>query len=131
ANATENPSRGRLTVVMMEGSQAASCTITNKRKPQVKVIKELLPSSDTGKFNLQINGKTEAPNVGDKGETGFVDVAVGSNPTVGETEGTGTSLSDYESSIEIGRAACRERKPGTGPAGAGKQKDGHAATRTI
>ena len=76
------------------------CTITNKRKPRVNVTKDLYPSSDTGMFDLKVNGATEEPNAGDGGSTGDVNVAVDSNPTVGEGAGTDTTLSDYASSIE-------------------------------
>ena len=76
------------------------CTITNKRKPRVTVTKDLVPSADGGLFDLQVNGSTKADDVGDAGTTGSVNVAVGSNPTVGELAGTGTTLADYESSIE-------------------------------
>ena len=66
------------------GGRGVDCTITNKRKPRVKVTKQFLfPSpGDTGKFDLQINGATEKADAGDGGTTGFVNVAVGSNPTV-------------------------------------------------
>ena len=76
------------------------CTVTNKRKPRVRVTKDLFPSpADGGKFDLQINGATEKADAGDGGTTGYVNVAVGSNPSVGELAGTGTTLADYESSI--------------------------------
>ena len=76
------------------------CTITNTRKPRVTVTKDLVPSGDGGLFDLQVNGSTQADDVGDAGTTGSVNVAVGSNPTVGEVAGAGTTLADYESSIE-------------------------------
>ncbi|HXF98940.1 MAG TPA: hypothetical protein VNJ46_10050, partial [Gaiellaceae bacterium] len=44
-------------------------------------------------------GATEADDVGDGGTTGYVNVAVGSNPTVGEAAGAGTNLGNYETSI--------------------------------
>ena len=66
------------------------CTITNTRKPRVKVTKDLVPSSDGGLFDLQVNGSTKADDVGDAGTTDYVNVAVGSNPTVGELAGAGT-----------------------------------------
>src|SRR4029078_10197866 len=76
------------------------CTITNKRKPRVTVTKDLFPfPGDTGKFNLQVNGSTQKADASDGDTTGAVNVAVGSNPTVGELAGTGTNLSDYEASI--------------------------------
>lgn len=71
----------------------------------IEVIKDLIPSSDPGLFNLQVDGTTEAANVGDGGSTGPVEVSAGtqSDPgadhTVGETAGTATSLANYNTSI--------------------------------
>ena len=48
------------------------CTITNKRKARVKVTKDLVPSGDGGLFDLQVNGSTQADDVGDAGTTGYV-----------------------------------------------------------
>src|SRR5262249_49280999 len=126
-NGTNGSNAGPLTVKLFTGENVV-CTITNERKPQVKVIKELLPSSDTGKFNLQINGKTEAPNVGDKGETGFVDVAVGSNPTVGETEGTRTEERRVGKEIKCRGGAKPHENTGTGPRYEGKLETGQPGT---
>ena len=39
--------------------QTVDCTITNKRKPRVNVTKDLIPGTDSGKFNLQVNGVTK------------------------------------------------------------------------
>ena len=75
------------------------CTYVNKRKPQVKVVKALEPTSDQGKFNLQINGTTQAADVGNGGDTGFKEVVAGQQVTVGEIAGTGTSLANYVSSV--------------------------------
>ncbi len=74
------------------------CTYVNKRKPQVKVVKVTDPTTDTGKFDLQINGTTHADDVGHGGDTGFRDVDPG-QVTVAELAGTGTSLADYVSSV--------------------------------
>ena len=90
---------GPLSVGVLTAGQTVQCTVTNKRKPRVRVTKELLPAADGGKFDLQVNGVTKGDDVGDGGTTGFVNVAVGSNPSVGELAGAGTSLLDYESSI--------------------------------
>ena len=74
------------------------CTYVNKRKPQVKVVKVVDPTTDTGKFDLQINGTTHADDVGHGGSTDFRDVDPG-QVTVAELAGTGSSLSDYVSSV--------------------------------
>jgi hypothetical protein len=74
------------------------CTFTNTRDTgTIEVIKDLRPDTDAGKFNLKIDGTTEAANVGDKGTTGKVQVLTGSH-NVSETAGTNTSLNDYTSS---------------------------------
>ena len=83
---------------------AVTCTITNKRQPQVKVVKELLPAADTGKFDLKIDATS--PNggagYGDGGNTGFVNVGVGSH-TVDEAGHGATDLADYDKSVSCGR----------------------------
>ncbi|HXF97673.1 MAG TPA: hypothetical protein VNJ46_03555 [Gaiellaceae bacterium] len=74
------------------------CTYVNKRKPQVRVVKALEPSSDPGRFDLQINGVTHADDVGDGGSTGFKEVDPGT-VSVGELAGAGTDLASYVSSV--------------------------------
>ena len=39
-----------------------TCTITNHRKAQIKVVKKLDPATDNGTFNLQIDGTTKKEN---------------------------------------------------------------------
>jgi hypothetical protein len=78
-------------------------TVNVKVKCKLTVIKQLVPETDSGKFNLQIDGVTKAANVGDEGTTGAVPVALGTH-TVGETAGTNTNLSDYVSKINCGGA---------------------------
>jgi hypothetical protein len=83
--------------------EQVKCWFTNtKNTPPptgtIKVTKKLVPSTDSGKFNLLIDGAAKATNVGDGGTTGTQTVSLG-NHTVGESAGTGTSLSDYTSSL--------------------------------
>ena len=81
--------------------QTKTCTVTNDDiSPTLRVIKDLLPDNDSGLFNLRIDGATAGTgaNVGDGGTTGFVPVNAG-NHTVSETAGTGTTLSDYVTTI--------------------------------
>ena len=81
--------------------QYKTCTVTNNDiAPTLKVIKDLVPDTDGGLFNLRIDGVTPVggANVGDGGTTGFVQVNAG-NHVVSETGGTNTSLSDYVSVI--------------------------------
>ena len=91
--------------VQVDAGDAWECVFTNTRKATpppptgtIKVTKKLLPATDSGKFNLVIDGVTKAANVGDGGTTGTQTVAIGSH-TVGEAGGTGTSLLDYDSSL--------------------------------
>jgi uncharacterized repeat protein (TIGR01451 family) len=74
------------------------CTYVNKRPPQVRVLKDLVPANDSGKFDLRINGTVHADDVGDDGDTGFKTVATGP-VTVDELAGTGTALGNYVSSV--------------------------------
>ncbi len=77
--------------------QYKTCTVTNNDiSPTLRVIKDLVPDTDSGLFNLRIDGATAGTgaNVGDGGTTGFVPVNAG-NHVVSETAGTATSLSDY------------------------------------
>jgi uncharacterized repeat protein (TIGR01451 family) len=85
------------------------CTYVNKRNPLVRVVKATVPTSDGGRFDLQINGTTHADDVGNGGDTGFVEVAPG-QVTVAETAGSGTSLPDYDSKVE-----CDSGKGSTDP----------------
>jgi hypothetical protein len=64
----------------------------------IKVTKKLVPATDSGKFNLLIDGVAKASDVGDGGTTGTQTVAIGQH-TVAESAGTGTSLSDYDASL--------------------------------
>ena len=81
--------------------QTKTCTVTNDDiSPTLRVIKDLMPDNDSGLFNLRIDGATAGTgaNVGDGGTTGFVPVNAG-NHMVSETAGTGTTLSDYVTTI--------------------------------
>ncbi len=103
--------------VLLAVGEEKTCTITNKRKPQLQVTKVLIPNTDPGKFNLLIDsGDATVPDgdvktvegVGDKGTTGFVNVPIGVPLTVSETgaimtsgENIGqlTNVGDYAHSI--------------------------------
>ena len=93
-----------------------TCTITNARKAQVKVVKQLTPSTDAGKFDLKINATTSTNSgagFGDSGTTGFVNVPNGSTSVSELGHGT-TSLADYDS-------------PGQLRLGQGLGRSGHAS----
>ena len=91
--------------VVVEAGDEATCTITNIHRstppvvlpPMIAVQKICVPSDDGGLFNLMIDGRTSADQpCGDR--FGPVVVSPGVH-NVSETAGTGTSLSDYTSSI--------------------------------
>ena len=84
--------------ISLAAQGTVDCTYTNTKRPTLTVNKVLVPSSDPGKFNLQIDGVTKATDVGNNGTTGAQVVSIGSH-TVGEIAGTGTSLSDYDTVI--------------------------------
>ncbi len=67
----------------------------------IEVVKRLVPTSDPGRFDLQIDGITDPDghDVGDGGSTGVEQVTVGSH-TVGELGHGETSLDRYLTIIE-------------------------------
>gem|GEM_PF-5225515 len=85
----------------------------------IEVVKDLIPSGDSGLFDLQIDSADQVTDVGDGGTTGAVLVYAGetgnpgSSHTVGETAGTGTSLAGYTTTI-----SCVDRGTGTFDGGA-------------
>ena len=70
---------------------------------KIQVNKVLVPATDPGKFNLQIDGATAGTgdNVGDGGTTGAIAVSAGTSTspgathTVSEAAGTGADLASY------------------------------------
>ena len=88
-----------------------TCTITNSRKPEVRVLKVTDPTTDNGKFDLRIGGAVFADEVGNGGDTGFQKVAVGS-VTVDELAGSSspTTLADYDSKV-----VCNSEKGSADP----------------
>jgi hypothetical protein len=87
--------------VSVAGKDAITCTITNTRKTGTIVVKkQLMPSTDSGLFDLQVDGDNVATQVGDGG-TGSKVVNTGTH-TVGEA---GANLADYTSSTSCETAA--------------------------
>ena len=82
------------------GSDPSDCIVasTASQTGLLEVRKVLVPSTDSGLFNLQIDGTTYATNVGDLGTTGEKIVNAGDH-TVGEIAGTGANLANYTSEI--------------------------------
>ncbi len=92
-NNGDNPSS-----ITVAAGQTVTCTFTNAKKPKLTIIKVTDPISDTGKFNLSINGTQYATDISNGGTTGAQYANIGAN-TFAEAEGTGTSLSDYTGSV--------------------------------
>ena len=88
-------------------SDPSDCIASVPKKGKLEVVKNLVPAADPGLFNLLINDKVVASNVSNGGTTGEVIEGPGTY-TVGETAGTGTTLSGYTTSI-----SCRDLN-GTG-----------------
>src|SRR5262249_23659317 len=89
------------TITLTAGDEAI-CTIVNVRHGTpppalLTVTKICVPADDGGRFNLTINGLT-ARDVPCGGKFGPVAVPPGQHQ-VGESAGTGTSLSDYTTTI--------------------------------
>lgn len=98
---------------------SATCTITNEREMgSITVVKDLNPADDPGRFDLLIDGVTEADGVGDGGSTGAVSLETGSH-TVGEFGDGSTSLANYASEIECradaGKGSVVASGAGAGP----------------
>ena len=91
--------------VSLGNGQNIICTITNTRKTgTITLNKTLAPANDPGLFNLQIGGTTLATNVGGGGTTAAQTLPSGTTYTLGETAGTGTTLSDYTATLDCSDA---------------------------
>lgn len=83
-------------------SDPSDCVIAQPKAGELEVVKHLVPTTDNGLFNLQIDGTTKAANVSNNGTTGIVVLPTG-NHGVAETAGTSTALTSYDSTI-----SCRD-----------------------
>jgi len=100
----------RAVAIKVGVGEKVDCTFTNQRKTgTITVKKALVPATDTGKFDLQVDGKNVATQVGDNGY-GSTTVASGTH-TVGEA---GASLGDYSSYTSCKNAAGYEVAKGSG-----------------
>lgn len=77
---------------------------TASQTGKLEIIKNLVPTTDPGKFNLQIDSVTYASDIGNGGTTGEKIVDTG-NRTFAETAGTGTSLTNYTTTVSCLNAA--------------------------
>jgi uncharacterized repeat protein (TIGR01451 family) len=71
----------------------------NYRNPTIEVVKNLVPSTDPGRFDLKIDGVTHKANAGDSDTTTAQTVTLGAAHTITETGGSvpSTNLADYTS----------------------------------
>ncbi len=91
--------------ITLAANDVKACTITNTFKPTqatVTVNNVVVQAGDPGKFNLLIDGVTVLANVGNGGTTGAQSLSGGVAHTIAVTAGTGTSLSDYTTTINCG-----------------------------
>ena len=108
---------------------ARSCSPASPAPSSLTVVKHLVPTVDSGKFNLTIDGIVHKAGAGDGSSTPPATLAPGVH-SVGESAAAGTSLSNYTTTFGGGCGATGEivlnpgdrktceitntRKPGTG-----------------
>ncbi len=97
------PGASQVTGISVVPGNVVSCTFYNSPAAYLTVNKVCVPPTDTGLFNLRIDGTTHAANAPCGGSTGPILVSPGSH-TVSETAGTGTNLANY--SVSIGGACA-------------------------
>ena len=94
-----------LTNLDLNYGDEVTCTFTNNKRPLVKVVKNLEPEEDEGRFDLLISGYDPFTNggagFGDGGTTDFQDVDPG-QVVVGEAGHGATKLSSYFLSVDCG-----------------------------
>ena len=88
--------------ITLTANQSATCTITNTRKPPpatatLTVAKACLPTTDPGRFNLLVDGKTALAGAA-CGSSAQVTVTTGRH-AVSETSGSGTNLFNYAAAV--------------------------------
>ena len=96
----------------LQSKKATADGSTPRCQGTITVVKELVPATDPGTFDLEIDGKAHVTGVGDGGTTGSISVGAapgtGTAHTVGESAATETTIGDYETAI-----SCRS-DAGTG-----------------
>jgi hypothetical protein len=90
---TDGPSRQ----VTLAPGDFLDCTFLNARKAKITVKKQLVPKSDTGRFDLLVDTTVVKAAAG-AGAAGSLLVAPGTHQ-IGEQAATGSNLADYTSSI--------------------------------
>jgi Prealbumin-like fold domain len=94
----QNPSGPSVSFELSRTNNNVVCIIENRRATvpvaHLTVVKNLVPSSDVGVFDLVIGGDVWARAVGDGGSTGRLEFALGKH-TVTEHGANGTDLADF------------------------------------
>jgi hypothetical protein len=99
ATVASGSSAGPLDVTVNSGDDIV-CTITNSRIPRLRLVKDIVPNSDTGVFDLSDSvAGLKVDDGGDGADSGFFNTTTGAH-TVSEAAGTGTTLSDYLSKVD-------------------------------
>ncbi len=95
-------------------SDPSDCVIARPNAAKLEVVKSLVPNTDSGRFDLKIDGTTYATNVGDGGTTGTQVVTVDNQTKThtileqADSSTNATSLSNYTTAV-----VCKD-KHGTG-----------------
>jgi len=112
-NGGSGPSgNGTSLTVSVSPADVLNCTFTNVRKAKITVTKALSPTSDPGRFNLLVGSTTVKSGAGNGG-SGSTLVTPGTY-TVSESAASGTSLSNYTSSIACTKNGSPNKSgPGT------------------
>ena len=96
--ASESGNGASLGGVTVDSNDTVVCTITNtRREGSITVVKDLVPASDAGRFDLKVDSTVVKAAAGD-GDQGSEPVAPG-DYTVSEDGANGTDLTKYDKSI--------------------------------
>ena len=95
------PSAGSsLAVTLMDGDDK-KCTVTNRGKPRLHLLKVLRPAIDSGRFDLLVDNATKASAVGNGGGSGPLIETVGTH-TITEVAANGTNAANYATTVDCG-----------------------------
>ncbi len=83
------------TDVVVGENETKYCEITNTKLPTLTINKILVPTSNSGLFNLKIDDTVYATNIGNNGTTGAQIVGIGTHTFSEEAANSATSLNDY------------------------------------
>ncbi len=83
--------------IRVAAGETVTCTYTNVKDGKIEIRKQLEPATDTGRFNLAVDGTTFATSVGDNQGTGEI-AALPGDHTFAEAAAN-TQLSRYDTTI--------------------------------